>query len=101
MQSTNALSNKSEKNARQVIKVPFSCKCGNKIGKSNNLTRYKIKPGDTLREIATIRFAGLVKYQQIQTTNNIPDANNITAGDTLWITLPRGCDKVDDNSVLH
>ncbi|KAI5384280.1 hypothetical protein KIW84_071332, partial [Lathyrus oleraceus] len=68
---------------------------------SNNLPRYKIKPGDTLSEIATVRFAGLVKYQQIQTANNIPDANNITAGDTLWIPLPCSCDKVDDSSVLH
>lgn len=88
-------------NASQVIKVPFPCKCGNGIGKSNNLPRYKIKPGDTLSEIATVRFAGLVKYQQIQTANNIPDANNITAGDTLWIPLPCSCDKVDDSSVLH
>ncbi|XP_050908887.1 subtilisin-like protease SBT1.3 [Lathyrus oleraceus] len=59
------------------------------------------RASDTLSEIATVRFAGLVKYQQIQTANNIPDANNITVGDTLWIPLPRGCDKVDDSSVLH
>ncbi|KAI5448531.1 hypothetical protein KIW84_015807 [Lathyrus oleraceus] len=64
-------SNKSEKNARQVIKVLFPCKCGNKTGKSNNLPRSK----------------PLITYQ--------------TAGDTLWIPLPCSCDKVDDNSVLH
>lgn len=88
-------------NASQVIKVPFPCKCGNGTGKSNNIPRYKIKPGDTLSDIANIRFAGLVKYQQIQTANKIPDANNITAGDTLWIPLPCSCDKVGGSSVMH
>ncbi|CAK8578231.1 unnamed protein product [Lathyrus sativus] len=84
-----------------VIKVPFPCKCGKGTGKSNNLPRYKIKPGDTLSQIAMVRFAGLMTYQQIQTANKIPDANNITAGDTLWIPLPCSCDRVDDSSVMH
>ncbi|XP_058731248.1 lysM domain-containing GPI-anchored protein 2 [Vicia villosa] len=87
--------------AKQSIKVPFPCKCGNLTGKSNNIPRYKIKPGDTLSQIANVRFAGLVKYQQIQTANKIPDANNITAGDTLWIPLPCSCDKVGGSSVMH
>jgi hypothetical protein len=61
-QSTNALSNKSEKIARQVIKVPFSCKCGNKTGKSNNLLRYKIKPSSTL----PLRVhAAMTKFREI------------------------------------
>ncbi|CAI8617722.1 unnamed protein product [Vicia faba] len=87
----------------QVIKVPFPCKCFNGTGKSNNLPRYKIQPGDTLSHIAAIRFAGLMKYQQIQTANikKIPDANNITAGDTILIPLPCSCDKVGGSSVMH
>ncbi|XP_045826834.1 lysM domain-containing GPI-anchored protein 2 [Trifolium pratense] len=84
-----------------VIKVPFPCKCNNGTGKSNHVPKYKIKPGDGLDAIARTRFAGLVKYQQIQTANKIVDANNITAGDTIWIPLPCSCDKVDGNSVMH
>lgn len=87
--------------ADQVVKVPFPCKCGNGTGTSNQIPRYKVKPGDTLDGIARNRFAGLVKYQQIQTANKIPDANNITAGETLWIPLPCSCDKVDGSSVIH
>ncbi|WJX52779.1 hypothetical protein P8452_38851 [Trifolium repens] len=85
----------------RVIKVPFQCKCDNGTGKSNHVPQYKIKPGDTLDVIARTRFASLVKYQQIQTANKIVDADNITAGDTLWIPLPCSCDKVDGNSVMH
>ncbi|GAU33896.1 hypothetical protein TSUD_66830 [Trifolium subterraneum] len=84
-----------------VIKVPFPCKCNNGTGKSNHVPKYKIKPGDTLDDIARTRFNALVKYQQIQTANKIVDANNITAGDTIWIPLPCSCDKVDGNSVMH
>lgn len=85
----------------EVIKVPFPCKCNNGTGQSNRIPVYKIKPGDGLDAIARTRFAGLVKYQQIQTANKIPDANNITAGDSLWIPLPCSCDKVGENSVVH
>lgn len=70
-------------------------------GTSNHVPRYKIVPGDGLDAIARFRFAGLVKYQQIQTANKIPDANNITAGATIWIPLPCSCDQVDGSSVMH
>lgn len=85
----------------QVIKVPFPCRCSNGTGLSNKVPRYKIKKGDTLYDIATTVFAGLVKYPQIQVANEIPDANNITAGDTIWIPLPCSCDAVAGSSVVH
>ncbi|KAK7359586.1 hypothetical protein VNO77_01547 [Canavalia gladiata] len=85
----------------QVVKVPFPCKCGNNTGLSNGVPRYKIKEGDTLSGIADTVFAGLMKYQQIQVANKLPDANNITAGDTLWIPLPCSCDQVGSSSVVH
>lgn len=88
-------------NPNQVIKVPFPCKCSNGTGTSNHVPKYKIVPGDGLDAIARVKFAGLVKYQQIQTANKIPDANNITAGATIWIPLPCSCDKVDGSSVMH
>lgn len=88
-------------NPNQVIKVPFPCKCSNRTGTSNHVPRYKIVPGDGLDAIARVRFAGLVKYQQIQTANKIPDADNITAGATIWIPLPCSCDQVNGSSVMH
>lgn len=50
----------------EKIKVPFPCKCGNGTGLSNHVPVYTIKPGDTLYDIATTTFAGLLKYPQIQ-----------------------------------
>lgn len=87
--------------ANEVVKVPFPCKCSNNTGLSNGVPLYRIKKGDTLFDIATTTFAGLVKYPQIQVANNITDANNITAGDTLWIPLPCSCDEVGGSSVVH
>ncbi|KAJ1430492.1 LysM domain [Sesbania bispinosa] len=87
----------------QAIKVPYPCRCSNQTGLSDRVPVYKIKRGDTLDDIATTVFARLVKYQQIQEANKakIPDANNITAGDTIWIPLPCSCDEVDGSSVVH
>ncbi|XP_061360071.1 lysM domain-containing GPI-anchored protein 2 [Gastrolobium bilobum] len=87
----------------EVVKVPFPCKCSDGTGLSNQVPVYKIRPGDTLFDIATTVFAGLLKYQQIQTANikKIPDANNITAGDKIWIPLPCSCDQVGGSSVVH
>lgn len=85
----------------EVVKVPFPCKCSNATGLSNGVPRYKIKKGDGLDAIARTTFAGLMKYQQIQVANHLPDANNITAGDTLYIPLPCSCDQVDGSSVVH
>lgn len=40
-------------------------------------------------------------YQQIQSVNNIPDANDIDIGQKLWIPLPCSCDQVDGETVVH
>ncbi|TKY59702.1 LysM domain-containing GPI-anchored protein 2 [Spatholobus suberectus] len=85
----------------EVVKVPFPCACSNGTGLSNGVPLYKIKKGDTLYDIATTTFAGLVKYPQIQVANKLPDANNITTGDTLYIPLPCSCDEVGGISVVH
>ncbi|KAL2343605.1 hypothetical protein Fmac_004890 [Flemingia macrophylla] len=85
----------------EVVRVPFPCKCTNNTGLSNALPLYKIKKGDTLYDIATTTFAGFLKYPQIQVANNLPDANNITAGGTLYIPLPCSCDALDGTAVLH
>lgn len=84
-----------------AVKVPFPCRCGNDTGLSDHVPLYKIKPGDGLDAIARSVFAGVVKYQQIQVANKIPDANKINAGDTLWIPLPCSCDPVGGSSVVH
>ncbi|KAK7319235.1 hypothetical protein RJT34_03953 [Clitoria ternatea] len=85
----------------QAIKVPFPCRCQNGTGLSNHVPVYKIKRGDTLFNIATTVFGGLLKYPQIVTANNIADPNNITTGDNLWIPLPCSCDEVGGTSVVH
>ncbi|KAK7399827.1 hypothetical protein VNO78_11020 [Psophocarpus tetragonolobus] len=84
-----------------TVKVPFPCSCTNNTGLSHRIPLYKIKKGDTLSAIATTTFAGLLTWPQIQLANNIPDANNITAGDTIYIPLPCSCDDVDGKSVVH
>ncbi|CAJ1935435.1 unnamed protein product [Sphenostylis stenocarpa] len=85
----------------KVVKVPFPCRCSNETGLSDGVPLYKIKRGDTLFDIATTTFGGFMKWQQIQVANNIPDPNNITAGDTLYIPLPCSCDEVDGSRVVH
>lgn len=85
----------------EVVKVPFPCRCSNGTGLSDGVPLYKIKKGDTLYDIATTTFGGLVKYPQIKVANKLPDENNITAGDTLYIPLPCSCDAVDGNRVVH
>ncbi|TKY59697.1 LysM domain-containing GPI-anchored protein 2 [Spatholobus suberectus] len=84
----------------EVVKVPFPCACSNGTGLSNGVPLYKIKKGDTLYDIATTTFAGLVKYPQIQVANKLPDANNITPG-YAYIPLPCSCDEVGGISVVH
>lgn len=44
---------------------------------------------------------GLVTFQEIQAVNNIPDANTIEVGQSLWIPLPCSCDDVDGEKVVH
>ncbi|CAL0306066.1 unnamed protein product [Lupinus luteus] len=85
----------------KAMKVPFPCKCNNGTGVSDHVPVYTIKAGDTLDNIATTIFAGLVKYPQIQEANNISDANTILVGDKLWIPLPCSCDEVGGVSVVH
>ncbi|XP_057751727.1 lysM domain-containing GPI-anchored protein 2 [Arachis stenosperma] len=86
---------------KQVVRIPFPCKCSNGTGLSNHVPLYKIKPGDGLDYIARTVFAGVVTYQQIQKANNISDANKIIAGDSIWIPLPCSCDSVGGSSVVH
>ncbi|RDX81079.1 LysM domain-containing GPI-anchored protein 2, partial [Mucuna pruriens] len=85
----------------QVVKVPFPCRCRNNTGLSNGVPLYKVKKGDTLYDIATTTFAGLVKWPQIQVANNIPDVTKINVGVKLYIPLPCSCDQVDGRSVVH
>ncbi|KAG2409788.1 hypothetical protein LR48_Vigan107s001200 [Vigna angularis] len=85
----------------EVVKVPLPCRCSNGTGLSDGVPLYKIKKGDTLYDIATTTFGGLVKYPQITAANKLPDENNITAGATLYIPLPCSCDAVDGNRVVH
>ncbi|KAE9603304.1 putative LysM domain-containing protein [Lupinus albus] len=85
----------------KAIKVPFPCKCNNGTGLSDQVPVYTIKTGDTLYDIATTVFAGLVKYPKIQEVNNISDGNTIHVGDKLWIPLPCSCDEVGGVSVVH
>lgn len=40
-------------------------------------------------------------YQQIQSVNNIINADNITIGEKVWIPLPCSCDDVDGDTVVH
>lgn len=87
--------------ANEVVKVPFPCRCSNRTGLSDGVPLYKIKKGDTLYDIATTTFGGLVKYPQITAANKLPDENNITTGDTLYIPLPCSCDVVDGSRVVH
>ncbi|KAK7368602.1 hypothetical protein VNO80_10630 [Phaseolus coccineus] len=85
----------------EVVKVPFPCRCFNGTGLSDRVPLYKIKKDDTLYNIATTTFGGLVTYPQIKEANNIPDENNITAGATIYIPLPCSCDAVDGSRVVH
>lgn len=85
----------------EVVKVPFPCRCSNGTGLSDRVPLYKIKKGDTLYDIATTTFGGFLKFPQIQVANNISDANNITAGDTIYIPLPCSCDAVGGSRVVH
>ncbi|KAG9145027.1 hypothetical protein Leryth_025133 [Lithospermum erythrorhizon] len=84
-----------------TIKIPISCICTNRTGKSNKLPIYKVVHGDSLDHIATEVFSGLVTYQQIQEANNIGDPNLIKVGQKLWIPLPCSCDDVDGQKVVH
>lgn len=88
--------------ANQTLKIPFPCICTKgATGKSNKLPIYTVVPGDGLYHIAAGVFSGLVTYQQIQTANNISDANLIDVGQKLWIPLPCSCDPVDGQMVVH
>ncbi|XP_076914987.1 lysM domain-containing GPI-anchored protein 2-like [Bidens hawaiensis] len=88
-------------NGDHVLKIPFPCLCQNGTGISNHRPIYTVVPDDGLYHIAAEVFSRLVVYQQIQSVNNIPDADNITVGQELWIPLPCSCDDVDGGPVVH
>lgn len=86
----------------QTVKIPFECLCSNGTGMPRKqLPQYKVKPKDGLWYIATKVFSGLVTFPQIQAANNIPNADNITVGQELWIPLPCSCDQLDGQDVVH
>ncbi|KAK1434360.1 hypothetical protein QVD17_00099 [Tagetes erecta] len=87
--------------ASQILKIPFPCLCRNGIGISNRRPIYTVVPNDGLYHIAAEVFSGLVTYPHIQSVNNIPNPDNISVGQQLWIPLPCSCDDVDGDPALH
>ncbi|KAF6172433.1 hypothetical protein GIB67_006946 [Kingdonia uniflora] len=87
--------------AKNTIKIPFPCKCSNGSGISNSVPVYTVKLGDGLDHIARDIFAGLLKYEQIVSVNNITNPNLIQVGQKLWIPLPCSCDPVNGTEVVH
>ncbi|KAJ0867138.1 putative LysM domain-containing protein [Helianthus annuus] len=88
-------------NAAQTLKIPFPCLCSNGTGISNRRPIYTVVPNDGLFHIAAEVFSRLVTFPQIQRVNNIPNADNISVGQRLWIPLPCSCDDVEGEPVLH
>ncbi|KAK9051893.1 hypothetical protein SSX86_028521 [Deinandra increscens subsp. villosa] len=88
-------------NASTTLRIPFPCLCRNGTGISNRRPVYTVVSDDGLFHIAAEVFSGLVTYQQIQTVNNIPDADKIFVGQKLWVPLPCSCDDVDGAAALH
>ncbi|KAG6712086.1 hypothetical protein I3842_05G087600 [Carya illinoinensis] len=87
--------------AKKKIRIPFTCLCDNGTGVSNHKPVYTVQEGDILDHIARDVFSGLVTYQQIADVNGLPDPNNITRGQELWIPLPCSCDEVNGAKVVH
>ncbi|KAJ8447415.1 hypothetical protein Cgig2_019409 [Carnegiea gigantea] len=84
-----------------TVRIPFPCRCTHGSGFSDHVPSYVVVKNDGLFHIASGVFSGLMAYQQIQTVNNITDANLIYVGQTLWIPLPCSCDDVDGQQVVH
>ncbi|KAF3956753.1 hypothetical protein CMV_018156 [Castanea mollissima] len=83
------------------IRIPFTCRCENGTGVSDRAPVYTVKKDDGLYNIAFFTFSNLVKYEEIAKVNGIPDPNNITVGQELWIPLPCSCDEVEGAKVVH
>ncbi|KAM4099428.1 hypothetical protein ACJW30_07G158800 [Castanea mollissima] len=97
---TSTLPNKTLQ-ALQRIKIPFTCRCENGTGVSDRAPVYTVKKDDGLYNIAFFTFSNLVKFEEIAKVNGIPDPNNITVGQELWIPLPCSCDEVEGAKVVH
>lgn len=87
--------------ANQTVRIPFPCICRNGTGYPVNPPVHTVVPGDTMSDIATVVFSGLVTYQQIQAFNNVTDASLIVPGQELKIPLPCSCDEVGGERVVH
>ncbi|KAG5530568.1 hypothetical protein RHGRI_025504 [Rhododendron griersonianum] len=87
--------------ANQTVRIPFPCICRNGTGYPVNPPVHTVVSGDTMSDIATVVFSGLVTYQQIQAFNNVTDASLIVIGQELKIPLPCSCDEVGGERVVH
>ncbi|XP_058191153.1 lysM domain-containing GPI-anchored protein 2-like isoform X2 [Rhododendron vialii] len=87
--------------AQQTVRIPFPCICRNGTGYPVNPPVHTVVSGDTMSNIATVVFSGLVTYQQIQAFNNVTDASLILIGQELKIPLPCSCDEVGGERVVH
>ena len=87
--------------AQQRIKIPFTCRCENGTGVSDRAPVYTVKKDDGLYHIAAEIFSRLVTFAEIAKFNNIPNPDNITVGQELWIPLPCSCDDVEGVKVVH
>ena len=101
----NGLSNSTSPNktleAKERIRIPFTCLCENGTGLSNKSPKYKVKKDDGLYHIAAEIFSGLTTYEEVARVNGIPDPNKIEVGQELWIPLPCNCDEVAGAKVVH
>ena len=101
----NGLSNSTSPNktleAKERIRIPFTCLCENGTGLSNRSPKYKVKKDDGLYHIAAEIFSGLTTSQEVARVNGIPDPDKIEVGQELWIPLPCSCDEVAGAKVVH
>ncbi|MQL85108.1 hypothetical protein Taro_017624 [Colocasia esculenta] len=88
--------------AGKIVKVPFPCTCANGTGVADPRPIYTVVAGDTLYNIATVNFKGLLKYQQIIAANPIiVNESLIEVGWRLRIPVPCNCDAVDGVEAVH
>ncbi|KAL5984198.1 hypothetical protein ACLOJK_018302 [Asimina triloba] len=83
-----------------TVRVPIPCKCTGGSGVSDRKPIYTVRPDDGLYFIATFVFSKLLRYPEIVQANNIPNENNITVGQKLWIPLPCSCDPIDGTVIV-
>lgn len=88
-------------NAKEKIRIPFTCQCSNGTGVSNRKPVYTVQEGQFMYLIAMTIFSGLVTPQEIGDANRLPDITNIVPGQELWIPLPCSCDEVNEKEVVH